>query len=175
MEIRINKYFRTNIKQPIMREATELWTTKSSDVSLNILFSASNITRSAKGSLEQATFEFISCGRVKCSFYVRNKVGYKTIKRHLNRHEGEIVKTQPHTIRDFNDAIVSVSVVGAHDLWWTSIDDDERRHDWFAFISANHDTSIDVVCAPSGSTIPAFVFLFEMSLKLTSTSRKSKQ
>jgi hypothetical protein len=40
--------------------------------------------------------------RVK-SFYVWNKIGYKTIKLHLNQHE-KLLKTQSHTVvRDFND------------------------------------------------------------------------
>lgn len=31
----------------------------------------------------------------------------------------------------------------AHDLWWTSIDSADKIYlDWFAFISSNHETSI---------------------------------
>lgn len=84
-------------------------------------------------------------------FYVWNKIGYKTIKIHLNQHgEGaHSRRSRTHKRTHFNDmqsdsfafSFLITSRMGAWFMTELQLTAMMKIHlDWFAFISSNHDT-----------------------------------
>lgn len=67
------------------------------------------------------------------AFMCGTEIGYKTIKVHLNQHERP-TKTQSHTLRRLtmqcHEFFHFHFVRWAHDLWWTSIDSDDKNLSW---------------------------------------------